>query len=420
MGLDSACLEGGCSCVSPVYPLYNGAITHCQSSYEIARRAERLKISKSAARAFFRAHAAPFPGEDRAAPLISGARCVAQLLRYSRPEPSDVHSQREIVMTRFGWFNHFAATCVAVATTLGCGASLAADKVSVRLNWVAGSEHGYFYLAKERGWYSAAGIELEILSGTGSTVSVSTVGAGTTDFALADGASVARGWEVGVPIVVAAVLLKESPGAVYSRKNAGITTLKDLCGKKVGVNLKSTTAVQYHAMLSTVDLKDCKIEEVPIAGGGTKEMLASAVDAAVGFSYEDPIMLRTRGLELNEIFTRDFFKLYSLGLITNQNMVKTKRDVVDRFMQVTMRALQYAVAHPDEALAAFVKVATEPNMEYEKAKLPVFNRWLTSDDPSGKSIGKQDAKGWQASLDTMQKLGIVKTKIDPAGKFIQN
>ena len=312
-----------------------------------------------------------------------------------------------------------ASLAAAIACTLS-GAAFAADKVSVRLNWVAGSEHGYFYLAKEKGWYQAAGIDLEILSGSGSTVSVTTVGAGTTDFALADGASVARGWEVGAPIVVMAVLLKESPGTVYSRKSANITKLSDLCGKKVGVNLKSTTAAQYKAMLATADLKNCAIEEIPIAGGGTKEMLASAVDAAVGFSYEDPIMLRTRGLELNEILTRDFFKLYSLGLITNQNMLKNRRDVADRFMKVTMQALQYAFKNPNESLAAFVKVAAEPNMDYEKAKLPAFNRWLTSDDPSGKALGKQDAKGWEASLDTMHKLGIVKTRIDPAGKFIPN
>lgn len=321
-------------------------------------------------------------------------------------------------MRSFAGLHRIAAALA--ATLVLAGAASAADKVSVRLNWIPGAEHGYFYLAKEKGWYSAAGLEVEVLAGSGSTVAVSTVGAGTTDFALADGVSVARGWEVGVPVVVVAVLLKESPAAIYSRKSAGIASVKDLCGKKVGLNLRSTTTAQYRAMLGAADLKDCKIEEVPISAGGVKEVLANAVDAAVTFSYEDPVMLKVRGIELNEIIASSFFKLYSLGLITNQSMVSGKRDVVNRFVEVTMRAMRYAVENPDEALAAFVKVAAEPNMAYEKAKLAIFNRLLVADDPSGKSLGKQDAKGWNASLETMQKLGMVKAKVDPAGRFILN
>lgn len=307
---------------------------------------------------------------------------------------------------------------IVLALALSTAGAGAAEKVSVRLNWIPGSEHGYFYLAKERGWYADAGLEVEILSGTGSTVAVSTVGSGTTDFALADGASVARGWEVGAPIVVMAVLLKESPAAIYSRKTAGIATLKDLCGKKVGLNLKSTTTAQYRAMLGTADLKGCKIEEVPIAAGGVKEVLANAVDAAVTFAYEDPVMLKVRGIELNEIIASDFFKLYSLGLITNRNLLKTRPEVARKFAAVTLKSMQYAIVNPEQSLAAFVKVAAEPNLDYEKAKLALFNRLLVTDDPSGKALGKQDAKGWNASLETMQKLGIVKSKIDPAGRFV--
>jgi len=87
-----------------------------------------------------------------------------------------------------------AALSMFIAALLTAAATVAAaDKVSVRLNWIPGSEHGYFYLAKEKGWYAAAGIDLEIIAGSGSTVAVTTVGSGSTDFALADGASVARG-----------------------------------------------------------------------------------------------------------------------------------------------------------------------------------------------------------------------------------
>src|ERR1700682_3971129 len=151
----------------------------------------------------------------------------------------------------------FARIVIVLAAVLFCDRLSAAEKVSVRLNWVPGTEHAYLYLGKEKGWYAAAGIDLEIIAGQGSTVAVKTVGAGETPFAIADVATVARGWEAGVPLVAAAVLLKESPTVVYSLKTKDITKMSDLCGKKVGINIKSTTSEQYRAMVRLANLKNC-------------------------------------------------------------------------------------------------------------------------------------------------------------------
>src|SRR5580698_6699969 len=185
-------------------------------------------------------------------------------------------------------------TVGAIIAAIACCEAAAAEKVSIRLNWVPGTEHSFLYLGKEKGWYADAGIDLDIIAGQGSTVSVKTVGAGDTPFAIADVATVARGWEAGVPLVAAAVLLKESPTVVYSLKAKNITRMSDLCGKKLGLNIKSTTTEQYRAMLRIADLKDCEITDVPIAGGGAKEVLSGAVDAAVTFSYEEPAQLQSK------------------------------------------------------------------------------------------------------------------------------
>lgn len=315
----------------------------------------------------------------------------------------------------------FRAGILAFAMGIGMfhDAAMAADKVSVRLNWIPGSEHGYFYLAKQKGWYADAGIDLDIIPGEGSTLVVKTVGNGDNDFGVADVATIARGWEVGVPLVALAVILKESPASIYSRKSAGITSMKDLCGKRVGINIKSTTTAQYYAMLRQADLKDCKIEEVPMSAGGVKEVLSGTVDAAVTFAYEDPVMIEAQGIEVNRIIASDFFKLYSLTLVTNQKLTETKPKLVSNFVSVTMRALKYSITHPEEAVAAFVKVSPEANLSYERPKLALFNSLILAGDKSGASVGQQDAKGWDASLDTLYKIGIVKKQMDSAGKFLQ-
>jgi NitT/TauT family transport system substrate-binding protein len=329
----------------------------------------------------------------------------------------EVQVMNHVFMNRIIWLRARVVAFI-IGLSVCSGAAVAADKMSIRLNWIPGAEHGFLYIAKEKGWYSEAGIDLEIVAGQGSTLVVKTVGNGDNEFGMADGASIARGWEAGVPLVAIAVLLKESPASIYSPKSAGIATIKDVCGKRIGVNIKSTTAAQYQAMIRLANLKDCKIEEVPIAAGGIKEVLAGAVDGAVTFAYEDPMMLQVQGTEVNQIIASDFFKLYSLGLVTNQTMASTKRDLVNRFTNVTLRALKYAVAHPDEAVAAFLKVSASANLPYEQTKLAFFNRLILANDKSGATIGQQNASGWDASLDTLLKIGIVNKKMDSAGKFL--
>ena len=314
---------------------------------------------------------------------------------------------------------NFLTRCVLpiVLAAYACGPALAAEKVSVRLNWVPGTEHSFLYLAKEKGWFADAGIDLEIIAGQGSTVAVKTVGAGETPFAIADVATVARGWEAGVPLVAAAVLLKESPTVVYSLKAKSITKIY-LCGKKVGINIKSTTSEQYRAMVRLANLKSCEITEVPISGGGGKEVMSGAVDAAVIFSYEDPAQLLAKGQELNTISASQFFKLYSLSIITNVETVTKKRALVDSFVKVAVKGIKYALANPEEAKQS-LKLAPEADVAYEKLKFDMFSKLLGGDEFGGDAIGKSTAEGWSNSLKVLRDLAIIKAEIDPAGKFVQ-
>lgn len=310
------------------------------------------------------------------------------------------------------------ALLAAVLGTAAAPAQSAMEKVVVRLNFVPGVEHAFLYLGKEKGWYADAGIDLEVLPGQGSTVAVKNVGSGEDQFAIADTASVARGWEVGVPIVFVAMLLKDSPTAVYSLKAKGIEKMADLCGRRVGVNIKSTTAEQYQAMLRLANLKNCEIDQVPLQSGGAKEVLSGAVDAAVNFSYTDALQVKTQSGGVNMILARDSFKLLSLGVITNRNYRDKNPELVERFVRVTLRSLRYTLAHKDEALATFGRVSPSANLPYESAKFDFFAQLLTADDPSGAALGNETRAEWASTLKVLHDIGIVKTLLSADGRFV--
>jgi NitT/TauT family transport system substrate-binding protein len=290
------------------------------------------------------------------------------------------------------------------------------EHVGVRLNFLPGSEHAFLYLGQQKGWYADEGIDLEVIPGQGSTVAVKTVGSGEDQFAIADTASVARGWEAGVPIVYVAMLLKNTPTAIFSLPSKNIRSMDDLCGKRVGVNLKSTTAEQYRAMVRLAKLT-CSIEEIPMNSGGSKEVLTNVVDAAVNFSYTDALRVKVKAGGVNVIAARQYFDFFSLGIISNRKFLAEKPDLARRFLKVTMKSLIYALQHKDEALEAFAKVSPEADREYESAKLDAFSTLVTQDGSDTRLIGMQSPSGWQASLASLYNIGIIKSPMSADGKF---
>ena len=60
------------------------------------------------------------------------------------------------------------------------------EKVSLMLNWYLYSEHAPFFLGRERGYYEAEGIDLDIQEGRGSGPTIQAVAAKTVPFAYAD------------------------------------------------------------------------------------------------------------------------------------------------------------------------------------------------------------------------------------------
>jgi NitT/TauT family transport system substrate-binding protein len=285
--------------------------------------------------------------------------------------------------------------------------------VSVRLNFLPGMEHAFLYLGKQKGWYAEQGIDLEVVPGQGSTVAVKTVGSGEDQFAIADTGSVARGWEAGVPLLYVAMLLKHTPAAIFSLPSRNIVAMDDLCGKKVGINLRSATAEQYHAMVRLAKL-DCSIEEIPVSSGGSKEVLTNVVDAAVNFSYTDALRVKLKG-GVNIIPATNFFDFFSLGFITNQKFLADNKDLARRFVSVTFRSLSYSFAHKDEAMEAFFSVIPEADRVYESAKFDTF-RELAQDDDADHGVGPQSRKAWESTMRSLRDVGLTRSVLSVDGK----
>ncbi|MBK9923653.1 MAG: ABC transporter substrate-binding protein [Anaerolineales bacterium] len=165
------------------------------------------------------------------------------------------------------------------------------DEVKLRLNWQPGAEHVAYYLASEKGYYKDAGMNVEIIVGSGSGDSVKLLATGDVDFSLAAGANVIQGVSSGMPIKVIGVIYQDDPTSFTVLDGKGITKLEDLIGKKIGVALNSSTYPEYLALLKRNGIDQSQVTEVPV-NFGIEPLLTGQIDAFPGFLTQIPLQVQ--------------------------------------------------------------------------------------------------------------------------------
>src|SRR5947209_293570 len=174
--------------------------------------------------------------------------------------------------------------------------SLAADAVSFRLNWYLGGLHVPFYYGKEKGYYSAEGIDLTINEGRGSANTVQVVAAGSDTFGLADSSSVISTAAKGADIKSVMSLLNSTGFSVVSLAETGIKSPKDLEGKKLAVSSGDPLGQLFQALAASnnVDMSKLSFGQVDPAAK-VVAVLEKRVDALLGGADDQFFLIKYKG-----------------------------------------------------------------------------------------------------------------------------
>lgn len=306
----------------------------------------------------------------------------------------------------------------AVAVVGFGGPALSNDQVTLRLDWVYGSEHAPIFLARDKGFFAKHGIDVTILPGEGSTVTVKLVGNGTTEFGYATADQALMAYAKGLPVVSTAVILQKNPGSIISPKSENITKLTDLYGKTLGVTFLSVGEKQWRWVERYNHLDGSKIHEVALDRNITQMLEAKKIDASLAFFFNDGIKMETDGIPMNWILFSDVgLKVYSTALLTSEDLIKKNSDLVRRFTQAFVEGWTYSLKHPDEALAVFLKDNPNVDPKYSARKLPEVLKLTQSPDTDEKGIGYSTKEGWEGMQKALVEMQIMEKSIDVTQVF---
>jgi NitT/TauT family transport system substrate-binding protein len=232
------------------------------------------------------------------------------------------------------------------------------DKVVLMLNWYTYSEHAPFYYGKDKGFYDAEGIDLEIQEGRGSAVTVQAVAAGSATFGYVDVPTMIKAAAKGAPVRSVGVALQLSPMSVMGFADKNIRTPKDIAGKTVAVTPGDSMSQIWPLFLKKTGLKESDFKTV--AGDAQTKLNAvmnGQADLLLGYVMDQAIKLQDATKKpVYPIRFADYgVNMISSGIIVNSETLKSKPDMVKRFLRATTKALEESEKNPEAAVDAMLK-----------------------------------------------------------------
>lgn len=257
-------------------------------------------------------------------------------------------------VNRFWRVLAFSTILVFIGTT-----PVLAEKITLKLNWIPGGDHCFYFVARELGYYKDVGLDVNIERGRGSGDTVKRVELGTVDVGLADTGTLVVARSRGAKVRAIAMIYSNSPNGIKTSIDSGIRKPKDLEGRKVGVPSGDAQRVLWPALARANGIDMSKVTLVNIKPGAKAQSLgAKRVDAVFDWIV-GVLQYWAAGLDRDKLVLIPWAKWgvnpYGNALMASEKTIQERPDMLRRFLDATMKAWQWSVKNPKKAIDIFVK-----------------------------------------------------------------
>jgi len=243
-------------------------------------------------------------------------------------------------------------------------AVMAQEKVILQLPWLNQFQFAGYYIAKEKGFYADAGLDVEIRDAQFKQLPVESVVSGKAQFGVGR-SSLLIDYAKGEPIVMMAAIFQSSPMMLLVREDSGIKSTYDLRGKRVMLTNDTIEGAELQAMFRSVGLSSKDLKIIP----HTYDPLSlerNETDAMVAYLSNEPYILKKHGIKTIAFHPKDYgFDFYSDILFTSNQMLKEHPEKVNAFYEASIRGWLWAFEHIEETARLIQKSYNPQNKTLE-------------------------------------------------------
>jgi putative riboflavin transport system substrate-binding protein len=283
-------------------------------------------------------------------------------------------------------------------------------KIRLPMGYIPNIQFAPFYVAIQKGYFRDAGIEIDF-DYKFETEGVKLVGAGELPFAIVSGEQVLPARAQGLPVEYVAAWYQQYPVSVVAKSELGILIPQDLKGKKIGLpGLFGANYVGLRALLFEAHMAESDVSLDSIGFNQVDLMAAGQQDVVVGYTANEPIQLRAKGIPVTEIRVADYVQLASNGLLAGEKIVKENPELVRAFVGAFLKGLSDTIAKPDEAFKiseAYIPNFADLDANVQKQVLETsIEQWKTD------RLGYSDPQAWENMQNILLDMGLIAEKLD--------
>lgn len=310
------------------------------------------------------------------------------------------------IVTKLKWVAMLAAA-------LAAGQASAADKITVGLPWTPQAEFGGFYQAAAEGLYSQAGLDVRLQPGGPQVNTQQLLVSGALDMALAANAFDAlNAVRENIPYVSVAAFYQKDPQIILTHPEVGAKTLQDLKGHPI---LLATFAHEtFWAFLKArYGFSDSQARPYTFS---LQPFIVDKTLSQQGYLTVEPFLLAAQGMKPTVFLLSDYgYDPYSNVLMTSKKMVSEKPQVIQRFIDATIKGW-YGFLYGSNAKALALIMQGDPHYKPQNASDTLgalkANGMIDSGDAKTLGIGAMTDKRWKDFFDSMTKAGVYKPDLD--------
>ncbi len=258
----------------------------------------------------------------------------------------------------------FAGLFTLILTTANAQAQ---EKITVLLDWFINPDHGPLIVAQEKGFFEAAGLEVEMVEPADPSAPPKLVAAGQADLAVSYQPQLHVQVAEGLPLVRIATLVATPLNSLVVLEDGPIHSISDLKGKKVGFSVGGFEDVLLGTMLQHHGLSIEDVELVNVNFSLSPSLISGQVDAVIGafrnfeLNQMDIVERPGRAFYVEEEGVPNYDELIVVAKAGTEN-----NPAYRKFIDAVEAATSYVINHPQESWEIFK--STDPKLDDELNK----------------------------------------------------
>ena len=233
-------------------------------------------------------------------------------------------------------------------------------KLTFALDWTQNTNHTGLYVAKAKGYFEEAGLDVDIVYVDGDS-STQLVASGRAQFGVEfqDTLAAALATEEPLGVTAVAAILQHNTSGIISRKGDGIDSPGGLSGKRYST---WDSPIELSMLRSLVNADGGNWDSVTLIPNNITDeagaLSADQTDAVWIFYGWSGVNAKLRGFDADFFFFKDLdptFDYYTPVIIGNNEYMAEHPDTARAFVSAVSRGYTYAADHPEESAQILIE-----------------------------------------------------------------